>query len=85
LCVDLIHPQSPSTNSIQRFAELVASDPDIGPEEPMPLDCLNAFKSLWRDAGVQIAIRKGNEYALHDNLTLFVTSKYLTFQLLLIT
>lgn len=35
----------------------------------MPLDCLNAFKSLWEDEGVQLAIRKGNEYALHDNLT----------------
>ena len=53
----------------QRFAEVVAADPEIGPEEPMPIDCLNAFKSLWTDAGVQLAIKKGNEYALHDNLT----------------
>lgn len=37
----------------------------------MPLDCLNAFRSLWRDAGVQKAIQKGNEYALHDNLTYY--------------
>jgi len=35
----------------------------------MPIDCLHAFKSLWRDGGVQAAISKGNEYALHDNLT----------------
>ncbi len=35
----------------------------------MPLDCLHAFKSLWRDEGVKSAINKGNEYALHDNLT----------------
>ncbi|KAK3116335.1 hypothetical protein LTR53_003412 [Teratosphaeriaceae sp. CCFEE 6253] len=27
--------------------------------------------SLWRDHGVQSAIRKGNEYALHDNLTYY--------------
>ncbi|KAK5170483.1 uncharacterized protein LTR77_005071 [Saxophila tyrrhenica] len=54
-----------------RFAEVVAADPEIGPEEPMPLDCLNAFKSLWQDGGIQLAIRKGNEYALHDNLTYF--------------
>lgn len=52
----------------QRFAEIVAADPDIGPDDSMPLDCLNAFKSLWRDEGVQLAIKKGNEYALHDNL-----------------
>ncbi|KAK3673474.1 hypothetical protein LTR78_006708 [Recurvomyces mirabilis] len=51
-----------------RFAEIIAADPEIGPEDSMPLDCLNAFKSLWRDHGVQLAIKKGNEYALHDNL-----------------
>jgi len=54
-----------------RFAELIFSDPEIGPEEPMPIDCLNAFRSLWSDEGVQLAIKKGNEYALHDNLTYF--------------
>lgn len=57
------------TDTHQRFAEIVASDPDIGADDAMPLDCLNAFKSLWRDEGVQLAIKKGNEYALHDNLT----------------
>ena len=35
----------------------------------MPLDCLEAFKSLWADQGVQLAINKGNEYSLHDNLS----------------
>lgn len=53
----------------QRFAELLAADPEIGPDDSMPNDCLHAFKNLWRDQGVQLAIRKGNEYALHDNLT----------------
>jgi len=56
-----------------RFAELIFSDPDIGPNEPMPIDCLNAFRSLWNDAGVQVAISKGNKYALHDNLSYFFT------------
>jgi guanine nucleotide-binding protein subunit alpha len=56
-------------NVLQRFAELIFSDPDIGPNEPMPIDCLNAFRSLWNDAGVQAAISKGNKYALHDNLS----------------
>lgn len=55
----------------QRYAEIVAADPEIGPEDPMPLDCLKAFTSLWRDAGVQTAIMKGNEYALHDNLSYY--------------
>lgn len=35
----------------------------------MPLPCLHAFTALWKDEGVQVAIDKGNEYALHDNLT----------------
>ncbi|KAK3056123.1 hypothetical protein LTS18_011693, partial [Coniosporium uncinatum] len=52
-----------------RWAELLASDPDIGTEEAMPLDCLQAFNSLWADKGVQLAILKGNEYALHDNMS----------------
>lgn len=27
-----------------------------------------AMKSLWADSGVQQAVRKGHEFALHDNL-----------------
>ncbi len=52
----------------QQWAEVVAADPEIGPEDAMPIDCLNAFKCLWKDEGVQLAIKKGHEYALHDNL-----------------
>ncbi|KAK4972574.1 hypothetical protein LTR28_012219 [Elasticomyces elasticus] len=45
-----------------RCAEVIAADPDIGPEDPMPLECMHAFKSLWTDQGVQVAIQKGNDY-----------------------
>ncbi|KAF2858199.1 G-protein alpha subunit [Piedraia hortae CBS 480.64] len=55
----------------KRAAALIASDPDISIDEAMPIDCLDAFKSLWDDSGVQTAIRKGNEYALHDNLSYY--------------
>ncbi|KAK5001388.1 hypothetical protein LTR60_007394, partial [Cryomyces antarcticus] len=51
------------------YANIVVADPDIGQDDAMPFDCLQAFNSLWHDAGVQLAIKKGNEYALHDNLS----------------
>lgn len=35
----------------------------------MPREYLEAFTSLWEDKNVQMAILKGNEYALHDNLS----------------
>jgi guanine nucleotide-binding protein subunit alpha len=54
----------------QHYAEYIATDPDIGPDQPLPMDSLNAFTSLWADKGVQLAMLKGNEYALHDNLSL---------------
>jgi guanine nucleotide-binding protein subunit alpha, other len=34
----------------------------------MPQQYYQAFSSLWDDKGVQLAMLKGNEYALHDNL-----------------
>lgn len=52
----------------QRNKELVLVDVEIGPNDPLPQDYLDPIKSLWADAGVQKAILKGNEYALHDNI-----------------
>ena len=51
-----------------RYMELICADPEIGTEDPLPIDCMTAFKKLWNDRGVQSAIGKGHEYALHDNL-----------------
>lgn len=48
--------------------EIVCSEPEISTEDPMPINCMQAFKNLWLDDGVQSAITKGHEYALHDNL-----------------
>ena len=42
---------------------------DIGPNEILPREYLPAFKNLWTDSGIQQTIVKGNEFALHDNLT----------------
>ena len=51
-----------------QWAQYVGSDPELSPEEPLPAESLHAFLSLWQDKGVQMAMLKGNEYALHDNL-----------------
>jgi guanine nucleotide-binding protein subunit alpha len=55
----------------QRYSELVNAAPDIGTEEPIPEEFLPAFNCLWADKGVQLTILKGNQYALHDNLSYF--------------
>lgn len=63
----------PCTNhKTQRYSEMVNAAPDIGTEEPMPDEFLTAFNCLWADKGVQLTILKGNQYALHDNLSLCV-------------
>lgn len=51
-----------------KYMELICTDLEIGTEDSMPLDCMQAFKALWNDSGVRSAISKGHEYALHDNL-----------------
>ncbi len=53
---------------IQQYINLILVDHDLGPKESMPTQYLPCFKALWVDAGVQKAIEKGNEFALHDNL-----------------
>lgn len=40
----------------------------IGLEDSFPQNHYDFIKALWDDSGVQAAIAKGNEYALHDNL-----------------
>ncbi|KFX97050.1 hypothetical protein O988_05049 [Pseudogymnoascus sp. VKM F-3808] len=54
-----------------QFITLILVDHDLGPKDPLPVEYMKPFKGLWSDAGVQKAIEKGNEYALHDNLNYF--------------
>jgi guanine nucleotide-binding protein subunit alpha len=53
----------------QDYIDLILVDCDLGPKESLPTQYLECFKSLWADAGVQRTIEKGNEFALHDNLS----------------
>jgi guanine nucleotide-binding protein subunit alpha len=50
------------------YERVIAAAEDIGAEDHFPIHCLAAMKGLWADAAVQQTIRRGNEYALHDNI-----------------
>jgi len=45
------------------------NDREIGPQDDMPIEYKQVFKKMWTDRGVQEAILRGHEYALHDNLS----------------
>jgi len=45
------------------------TDPDVGSEEAFSdLKVRDAMRDIWDDAGVQKAVARGHEFALHDNL-----------------
>lgn len=52
----------------EEHGEWLNGDPSIEPEQRFPPHSLDVFQSLWDDKGVQLAMLKGHEYALHDNL-----------------
>jgi guanine nucleotide-binding protein subunit alpha len=44
-------------------------EPDVGVEEAFSdLRVRDAMNEMWKDGGVQKAVSKGHEFALHDNL-----------------
>lgn len=53
----------------QKHVALLLEDNEINSQDPLPQEYLEPVKALWNDGGVKQAIEKGNEYALHDNLT----------------
>lgn len=50
---------------------VIMQEKDLRPYEPIPIEYLRAFKDMWKDPGIQKAVERGNEYALHDNLAYF--------------
>jgi hypothetical protein len=56
------------------YAETVeATDPDVDADEAFSDENVkDAMKAMWLDSGVQQAVAKGHEFALHDNLSLYV-------------
>ena len=53
------------------FVDLIVAERELSFTEPLPPEYFPALHSLWRDDGVQTAVRRGNEYALHDNCNYF--------------
>lgn len=55
------------------YAETVeATDPDVEADEAFSDENVrDAMKAMWLDSGVQQAVAKGHEFALHDNLSLY--------------
>ncbi|KAJ5155744.1 hypothetical protein N7492_008547 [Penicillium capsulatum] len=50
-------------------------DPDVGSDEAFSdMQVRDAMRALWLDAGVQKAVTRGHEFALHDNLSYFFDS-----------
>ena len=48
-----------------------ATDPDVDADEAFSDENVrDAMKAMWLDSGVQQAVAKGHEFALHDNLSL---------------
>jgi guanine nucleotide-binding protein subunit alpha len=53
----------------QAYVDIIIVERELGRGESFPKDYQVAFKNLWADRGVQKAVDRGNEFALHDNLT----------------
>lgn len=54
----------------QPLAQLInETEPDVDSDEAFSdLTVRDAMKDLWVDEGVQKAVARGHEFALHDNL-----------------
>ena len=53
---------------VQEHAALLEAVDNIGLDDPFPKSCLTAMEGLWGDAGFQKIIKRGNAFALHDDL-----------------
>jgi guanine nucleotide-binding protein subunit alpha len=58
------------TTILQRYVLFLEKERELALDESLPIEYRQCFKDLWADLGIQVAISKGNEYALHENLRL---------------
>ncbi|CAI7613220.1 unnamed protein product [Penicillium pancosmium] len=64
------------SDDTKSLAELLDStEADVGSDEAFSnLKIRDAMRGMWRDSGVQKAVARGHEFALHDNLVYFYES-----------
>ena len=62
-------PHCPLANESKMFEAIIQDQEDIGIDDSFPIECLSAMKGLWADPSVQQTIKRGNEFALHDNIS----------------
>lgn len=55
----------------RRYISLIDAEPPINTNELYPTKYLTALKSLWADSGVQACYKRGNEFALAENMPYF--------------
>jgi hypothetical protein len=48
---------------------IIFLDRKLAIDEQLPVEYLMPFKCLWVDQAVQSVIKRGHEFALHDNLS----------------
>lgn len=60
-----------SLESSDEHIDLLIEERELSPGEILPQEYLTPFKTMWSDPGIQTAARRGNEYALHDNVFYF--------------
>lgn len=54
---------------VKRYMNFIFLNRKLTIDEQLPVEYLKPFKCLWVDQSVQSVIKRGNEFALHDNLS----------------
>lgn len=57
--------------ALETYIPLLMDLPNVQEYEPFPDHYLAPLKSFWQDNGVQQCYQRGNEFALHDNMSYF--------------
>ena len=65
--INIVHLR-PEPSDNQPYCDYIFEEKEIKDSESFPRSYLQPLQALWADSGVQLAVRRGNEYALYDNI-----------------